>query len=82
MQSGVARLFSAEPCCLIEKGLFSIIHFPPPARRPIIMNQEAENDMPIDTKLTELLGIQHPILSTPMAAIAGARPCRSAAAAR
>jgi nitronate monooxygenase len=29
--------------------------------------------MPIDTKLTELLGSQHPILSAPMATIAGAR---------
>jgi len=30
-------------------------------------------DMPIETSLTALLGIQHPILSAPMDVIAGAR---------
>jgi len=63
----------AEPCCLIEKGLFSIIHFPPLARRPIIADEGQGTDMPLNTRLTELLGIRHPILSAPMAAIAGAR---------
>jgi nitronate monooxygenase len=66
---------------VLEGGPFSIIDFPPRPWRPILPDLLAtssiifilETNMPLHTRLTSLLGITHPILSAPMAAIAGAR---------